>query len=660
MDTKSRNIRYSIGAKASAVVFIWLCVICAFGSGFFLIYYNNFIGTQNYFETNRFQSRLAALVDNAIEANLKLKSEENIKASGEKEDIIRYKLNRLQRTKDNLSTAVNFGYYIKNTKTGEIITNLKAENALDLIKKQPGATYYSEWESGSHYQISIMEMLSGTSYEVYAAAMQPLKQGDIFYDSFMEYSKIKTMITYALILLGSSLLLMLTAFIYLVCVAGRREKGGDIVLSFIDRIYTDVHSFLVLIAAVISLYCVSAMRFNDKIESFALLSIILSIDVFIGLSYLLSMIRQIKNGQILKNTLIYKTFKGLKALIKLCFNDKLFKPWILLLLLGYGAANCFLSGIFILSLRAGFLGFLFSTFLLVAFNAGALYFTAKSLLSLSQIMSAVKEISNGNIDYAFDNSKISIAFSSFVEDIQSIQGGLKKAVAEAVKGERMKTDLITNVSHDLKTPLTSIVSYVDLLKKEDLHNQKANEYVSILEEKSARLKQLIEDLVEASKASSGNLTVSAEKVDLHELVMQACGEYDEKIKKAELDIRINTSEDKTFISADGKYMWRIVENLLSNVLKYSMRNSRVYVNIDKSSKYGVLTIKNISAFPLDISPDQITERFVRGDASRTTEGSGLGLSIAQSLTALQGGSFKVEIDGDLFKVMVEMPLWLEF
>jgi signal transduction histidine kinase len=197
---------------------------------------------------------------------------------------------------------------------------------------------------------------------------------------------------------------------------------------------------------------------------------------------------------------------------------------------------------------------------------------------------------------------------------------------------------------------------VDLLKHEDLGSQRAEEYVNILEEKTSRLKQLVEDLVEASKASSGNLAVNAEKLDLHELVLQACGEYEEKIKQAELDIRINAEEKNMYIYADGKQMWRIIENLFSNAIKYSMPQSRIYINLAKHMDYGSLTMKNISAFPLDISPEQLTERFVRGDVSRTTEGSGLGLSIAQSLTNLQGGSFNIEIDGDLFKVSIEIPI----
>ena len=185
------------------------------------------------------------------------------------------------------------------------------------------------------------------------------------------------------------------------------------------------------------------------------------------------------------------------------------------------------------------------------------------------VMDAAKEISGGNLDYEIDQSQMAMEFSGFARNIQSIQGGLKNAVNEAIKGERMKTDLITNVSHDLKTPLTSIINYVDLLKQEEINNEKAAGYLNILDEKSGRLKQLIEDLIEASKASSGNLTITTEQVDLHELITQACGEYEGKIEKANLDIRISTPEEKTVVLADGKYMWRIVENIMSNILKYS-------------------------------------------------------------------------------------------
>jgi signal transduction histidine kinase len=329
-----------------------------------------------------------------------------------------------------------------------------------------------------------------------------------------------------------SLVLIVIAAAYLAYVAGRREKGGDIILRTVDRVYTDVHTLFVLIAALLSLRTAAGIFHPEAYISWIALAVILTADAFIGISYVMSMIRQIKAGQILRNTLIVVLYRKFKAFVKLCLGGKLFGASVLLLLLGYALIDGILFDVGV-DINQGAQEPIF-TVLLLLFNAAAVYFAAKSLLSLSQIMTAVKEISSGNLDYALNSSGISVAFLGFAEDIKNIQGGMKKAVDEAVKGERMKTELITNVSHDLKTPLTSIVNYVDLLKNEDLNNQKADEYVNILEEKSERLKQLIEDLVEASKASSGNLPVNAEKVDLHELVMQACGEYEEKIKKAEL------------------------------------------------------------------------------------------------------------------------------
>jgi len=446
---------------------------------------------------------------------------------------------------------------------------------------------------------------------------------------------------------------MCIPFIYLIFVTGLQEKGGDIVHSLVDGIYTDVYSLLVFIAALLSV-AGTVTVLQSTTEPIVVFTIIWSLDVLIGLTYVLSMIRQLKSKQLFKNSLIYRMFTGIISIAKLTMNGKVFIAWTLLPLLAYGGAIIYLLFRFDKQPQSSTIFFIS---MLLIFNIVTIYFAAKSLWSLSQIMEAAKEISSGNLDYTLDHTRLSVTFSDFAQDVQRIQGGLKEAVAEAVQGERMKIDLITNVSHDLKTPLTSIINYVDLLKGRNLSPEKTDEYVIILEEKSARLKQLIEDLVEASKASSGNVAVKAEKVDLHELVLQACGEYEQKIKVAELDLRISTTDEKTLVFADGKHMWRIVDNLFSNIIKYSMPHTRVYIKLNIRDKYGVFTIKNISAFPLEISPEQLTERFVRGDVSRTTEGSGLGLSIAQSLTNIQGGKFKVETDGDLFKVSVEMPSW---
>lgn len=655
MDTKSRDIKYSLGAKIAAAFIVCLCFVVIMTSGAFLIINNEIVFCKSYYETNQFEWEFARLVNDVVELNIELKSEENIRNSDKLGIKKAENLQRLHRIQNRLAGCVNLAYYIKNDQTGEVVTNVTDQDALSLIQSQPTAVRLNQWELDTDYPLSgeIPEMLSGTPYEVYAAVVQPLKAGDVFYGQFQNFSWVKAMSRIIIPALIASIILLILAFIYLVCVAGRREKGGETELSFIDRVYADVQTLLVFLAALISIFCVAQISHSNSVEALIIASIVWSIDAVIGLTYVLSMVRQIKSRRLMENTLIFKACSALISLVRLCFDEKVFKAGILILLLVYGLVN----GILFAAASSG--GAWAAGLLLIAFNAAALYYTARALISLTEIMGAVKEVSAGNLDYSLEGKKISDAFAGLVQDLQSIQGGLKKAVAEAVKGERMKTDLITNVSHDLKTPLTSIVNYVDLLKKEELNNERAYEYVHILEEKSGRLKQLIEDLVEASKASSGNLAVKTEKVDLNELVMQACGEYEEKIRQAGIDMRINSPEKSTLISADGKYMWRIFENLLSNALKYSMPGSRVYIDINKNDRSGVLTIKSVSANPLDISPEQLTERFVRGDASRTTEGSGLGLSIAQSLTVIQGGRFKIEIDGDLFKVTVEMPLWSE-
>ena len=219
-----------------------------------------------------------------------------------------------------------------------------------------------------------------------------------------------------------------------------------------------------------------------------------------------------------------------------------------------------------------------------------------------------------------------------------------------MKSEHFKSELITNVSHDIKTPLTSIVNYVDLLEKEELGNETAREYVAVLSRQSGKLKKLIDDLVEASKASAGVLPVHTERCELGVLLDQCAGEYGERLRAAALDLVVTKPETPVVILADGRHMWRILDNLLSNVLKYAMPGTRVYLSLTREGERAVVTLRNISRDPLNLSGEALMERFVRGDSSRNTEGSGLGLAIARSLAQLQGGELDLTVDGDLFKV----------
>ena len=294
-------------------------------------------------------------------------------------------------------------------------------------------------------------------------------------------------------------------------------------------------------------------------------------------------------------------------------------------------------------------------------------------LMLRRLQKGGEALAAGDLDAKVDTEKMIGDFKRHGDDLNSISEGMAKAIEQRMRSERLKTELITNVSHDIKTPLTSIVNYVDLLSKEDLEGMPA-EYVEVLQRQSARLKKLTEDLVEASKAATGNINVDLKKIDIRETVNQAVGEYSEKLEKAALNVVIDAPDTPVMAEADGRLLWRVLDNLLSNVCKYSMQGTRVYITVSETGAAGVtagtqhtaarggmggivrVEVKNISRDRLNVSAEDLMERFVRGDSSRTstTEGSGLGLNIAKSLTELQGGRFRLTVDGDLFKAEVTL------
>lgn len=280
----------------------------------------------------------------------------------------------------------------------------------------------------------------------------------------------------------------------------------------------------------------------------------------------------------------------------------------------------------------------------------------KNAWETDQINEALINISQGQTAYKIDTEKFNGKERELAENINHISSGLETALQEKVRSERLKADLITNVSHDIKTPLTSIINYVDLIKREQIQEPRIQGYLEVLEQKAQRLKTLTEDLVEASKASSGNLKLEMTSIDFVELIHQTNGEFEEKFALRHLDLVFSLPDESMLIEADGRYLWRVLENLYNNASKYAMERSRIYVDMKREEDMAVFTMKNISENPLNIQADELTERFVRGDVARTTEGSGLGISIAKSLTELQGGTFKLYIDGDLFKAEVAFPI----
>lgn len=293
--------------------------------------------------------------------------------------------------------------------------------------------------------------------------------------------------------------------------------------------------------------------------------------------------------------------------------------------------------------------------LMMAVDIAVAYIVLSSAIAKGRMKKGIEEISSGNMKYRIPTNGLRGSNKDLAEKLNDIGNGLDRAVEEGMKNERLKTDLITNVSHDIKTPLTSIINYVDILKRSNIEDPKIQGYLDILEAKAQRLKTLTEDVVEASKVSSGNITLECMDVNLSEMIQQTEGEFAEKFAARNLSVVVNLPEEPAVIHVDGRRMWRVLENVFGNAAKYAMPGTRVYADLRLEESTVDFSLKNISEQQLNVSADELTERFIRGDLSRSTEGSGLGLSIAKSLTAMQGGQFELYLDGDLFRVNIRFP-----
>ena len=394
---------------------------------------------------------------------------------------------------------------------------------------------------------------------------------------------------------------------YLTGVAGRRsEEDATIYLTWIDKIYTDIQ--MALFVAFIYLVLFLGRNLHDiQFELSGLMVAVGTVGYLVDVVFLLfymSIVRRVKNNTLLTYSLIYQ-------------------------------AGSFLRRVFISGQNPR----------LCTRKARERY----------EIQHAIEKIAAGALDTTLDVEQFHGQERGIAASVNNIRAGLSEAIQERIRNERMKADLITNVSHDIKTPLTSIVNYVDLLKRENLENENARNYIRVLDEKSQRLKQLTEDLVEASKISSGNIQLDMQTIDLVELLYQTGGEFNERFEARGLTIVTKLPHNSVMIRADGRQLYRAIENLYTNAAKYALENTRVYVDLEVEENNAVFRIKNISKNPL---PEQgaarkdLTERFVRGEESRTTEGSGLGLSIAKNLTQLMGGEFAILVDGDLFAASI--------
>ena len=474
------------------------------------------------------------------------------------------------------------------------------------------------------------------NYETYSKLMFPMLAGAIF---------------------GS--VLWLIGMVWLTVTAGRRPEDEEIHLNGFDRWYTEIAAGTVigiwLAGTIISgtLIANSSLGYSHVVVTVIVICLICGTYTMAWfLIGYLSLVRRIKTGTLWKNSLIRKVLKWIgKCSGKLADFARAFsrntaeKIKVLLV----GGAFLFLQFLIIGCVFSGAGVFLLA---LMAVDVAVMIFAIRKADGQDRIMDGLKKISDGELQYKIKTDTLTGKQKVMAEYINNIGSGLDAAVENSLKKERMQTELITNVSHDLKTPLTSIINYVDLMKRENPTDPKIQEYLRILDEKSQRLKVLTEDVVEASKASTGNIKLEMNDIDFVEMVQQVIGEFEEKFQEKNLTMMVHFTDEPSIIYADGQRMWRVLENVFGNVVKYAMEGTRVYAEISNRNKKVTFSLKNISAQPLNISADELTERFIRGDVARNTEGSGLGLSIAKSLTELQGGEFKLYLDGDLFKVMI--------
>lgn len=443
---------------------------------------------------------------------------------------------------------------------------------------------------------------------------------------------------------------ILISFVYLLFVTGKKGSDNEMHLSFLDKLlFTDLNLAIIAIPTYLGMkIIINNPNFNyyNNISTISLILLACSVNLML----VLSLVRHIKNKSFIKHSLIYivlsTTYKTLYKLyrfvIELFFSGPLMIKAMLVLVL------------FTIACIAGIR---FFPLTIVAFLT-AVYFIFIYVKKFNLIKQIVRNIKSGDIKGSITATITGKGeLDMLANDINCIAEGLDKAVKNEVKSQRMKSELISNVSHDIKTPLTSIINYVDLLKKEGMNSENAIKYLGILEQKSQRLKILTEDLFEAAKASSGDMPIELQRLDIFYLIQQGLAELDDRIEKSELHFKVNIPEEKIYVLADGRLLWRVIENLLSNVFKYALKGSRVYIDVinNENSDKISLIIKNISSYELNVAVDELMERFKRADESRSSDGSGLGLAIAKDLMEMQKGSLNLEIDGDLFKAIVNIP-----
>lgn len=489
---------------------------------------------------------------------------------------------------------------------------------------------------------------SVTVYTVESALAEPMLAEDGFAAGAERYGEWLNDARRLIPLAAAGLLATLLLLILLMTAAGRTSGRTGVTLTWWDRSWYEGHiaAAVLLLCLVLQLGDPIAFAWNQeggqRVSVIAALACLSGVMAGCALELCWTAAVRLKARMFWQTTLAFRLARWLARGCRALWNAVLALPM-------FGRA----AALFVLYLAGTILTA--HPLIFLVYQGAVLFLICRWIRQWRTIRAAADRMSGGEVECRIDTRGMYHDLKEHAQQLNSLSDGLSKAVAERMKSERFKSELITNVSHDLKTPLTSIINYVDLLKKEDIDNPKAAEYLEVLERKSQRLKKLTEDLVEASKASTGNLAVQRERLNAAQLADQALAEYSDRLTASGLTVVAALPEEPVYVWADGRHLWRVLDNLLSNCCKYAMPATRVYVDVYAWEDQVTIQVKNVSREPLNIPAERLMERFVRGDDSRTTEGSGLGLSIARSLTELQGGEFRLEVDGDLFKASVVFP-----
>ncbi|MDS0526090.1 ATP-binding protein [Clostridium sp. SHJSY1] len=572
-----------------------------------------------------------------------------------KKEIVTYKDKDYENIKNAIEAKSTIKYYIENEENGSVNTNIENLSDIDeYINKN--ALYsiklpYECKDSDRMKYISIWAEL--TNKKVCFVVPNSIDENSPIYKNYNYYNSVRERLFKEIIIGIISFLIGLPLLIFILKKSNVDETR---LIKWYKKIPLDLKMIIFAIYPIIVVWYMNKILFFVKQYRISQIFIITVVAIYV--LYLAINIKLIINLITSKEKFKLEVKKCLSNRMLNYFRDKSafqsikFKTLMLIIFALSLGVSMFVIFIGIASRKIPMIiigiGYMLFYMLFV------IWYIIKTNRFFLRIIEGTDEIVAGNLNCTIEEKGIG-EFLKIVNNINNMKTGFKKALENEIKSERLKSELITNVSHDLKTPLTSIINYVGLLKKEGISNEEADRYIDVLDRKSQRLKVIIDDLFEASKMASGAVDLEVEKIEVTSLLKQTLGEFDEAINNSELTFRLKFPEEKVYANLDGKKTWRVFENLINNILKYSQSGTRVYISLKEEDNKIIITMKNISSYEMDFQNEEIFERFKRGDKSRSTEGTGLGLSIAKSIVELQGGELSIEIDGDLFKTRVIVP-----